>query len=986
MTSLARKTEPGEASRSAESGLCTVLSTDGAESKARLLNGGGGDLLRWFDGLRPGGPKRDVHRPFVIHGRDVAAGALDIAGLAARLSADGGKARAVRAALERMRAEAATLLGNDGESGRIPSLLARLADVNARLAAAAAAEEAEAARIAALRTDDAAGAELTAARAQLVAERRRWSTLLQLEPEWQRLESARRELEALAAFASVPADAPLRRTALEQRREVAEGASRSLTSRLHQLRHERDELPSDETGSDTATETVRLSDQVSGYRQRLLELAGARARLAEIEKTLAEGLQRLGEGWDVERVSATVIGAGRGAELRSWQERFHGVGCAREEAERTLAAARHRLREAAKHVREDLGQDDTDAAEDDDDVRWRTIWRLRAALEEIWQVQSRAESRARAMRDREVELEELSAARRWLPSVRIDRLLGVGAVVAGVVGLWGGIVRGGEFGLPLAGVAVVLGVLRLGLYVRRRRLGLDEHAGRVRADRLRLEIDRLRRRRDTEWGQAAQLTESARTASVKLGLAEPVSIEAVDAYEHELAARLRSEGARTILTARLLELFSAQDVEQQAAAGLAAAEAARRGLEHEWEAWRADTELPADITAERSAQWLDGLRRTMEAAVNREAARRQLAASEPGIATWEGEVRALLRKAGSTVADDLCGSELTAALSVLRERVRREHERRQARLQKTAELEDAERRLAELQAELARTAAEWQDLLASAGAADAAALQAQIDGAERRCAASEQVERLDAAFADTLAGLDTDAEVRAELARGAADRWADECRRIDAAIGDIDGRMAEEAARRLELEAALEAGRGEGRPAELRLERETLVADIDAAARDWQLRTLAAALLDVARQEHEAAQRHDLLRAASGVLLSLTRGQYTAIDRADTGDGLVLLARDANAIRIETVAEPVRRCVALSLLLARADQRTSNGAVTAVVVDDLLADLPNEEVGLVAQQITNLARAHPTVYLTTHASRAAVLSVLPGSVAVREPK
>ena len=981
MSSLARRLAAADPPGALLRGQCAVFLADGDDAKARLLNGSARELLVRWDGLRPGTavPLARAAQPFVIRGRDFQGGAIDVAGLAARLSADSPSARAAQLASEALRTDAAALLDDAGASGRIPRLLERLRALDAELMQALGEEAALAARIEALDVDVVALAPLERERARRVAEDARWGTLLRLAPTWQRLAEAHRALEPLAAFAAVPADAPQRLAALEGRGERADSAGRSLAHRATQLRRERDAVATDAPLERIAAETQRLSGELATYRSRLLELAGARARVAELERALDDALRRLGPGWDVARVAATVVESARAQELNQWQERFRDSRSAHDEAERALAAARARLEEAATRVRADLAREEPVA--DASDACWRALWQLRAALEEIWQVQSRAESKARALLEHEASLQAAEAARQWLPSPRFDRRVGSLATLAGLAALWGNMAQVSDWPPMAACAALVLGLARLGLYLRRRWAGVQEQQRDALRDRLGREIDRLRRGRDGDWSRAAQLTGSIDTASARLGLTTPVTPEAVEVREQELAARLRSEGPNTDLGAHLMELLHAQDDEQSAAAAVEGAATMRRALEQEWESWRAGVELPPDVDAEHGEEWLAQLQRVSATAAARDAARAALLDTEPAIAAWERDARTLLRRVSTSVPDDLCGSDLVAALGAVHDRVRREQEARQRRARLEAELLEVELHRQEAEAERVRAAAGWKELLAAVGVADAAALRARVEGFQRWRAHHEAAERIAAAIGAALSGLESEGDLRAELARNDPMRWEAERSRLAAQIAALDRGLGAAAERRRALGAALEAGRNGVGVAALRLEREDLLTQVAAAGRSWQARVLAAALLDDARREHVGAQRGDLLRAASKTLSTLSAGEYSAI--AAAGDGLVLVDRAARRLPVGNgLAEAVRRQVVLSLLLGRALQRAGNGADAPVVLDDILSSLPPDEVGPVAVQIAALARTHPTIYLTTRDRQAAVIAALPGAVAV----
>ena len=114
---------------------------------------------------------------------------------------------------------------------------------------------------------------------------------------------------------------------------------------------------------------------------------------AELERTLAAGLRRLGRGWDVERVARSIsarasrrAAALAGAAART--SRRHA------DAKPRWKARRGRVRDLCRRSASNWPARRRTVTRRLDG-RWRALWTLRAHMEEIWDVQSRAEANAR---------------------------------------------------------------------------------------------------------------------------------------------------------------------------------------------------------------------------------------------------------------------------------------------------------------------------------------------------------------------------------------------------------------------------------------------------------------------------------------------------------------------------------------------------------------------------------------------------------------
>jgi uncharacterized protein YhaN len=469
-------------------------------------------------------------------------------------------------------------------------------------------------------------------------------------------------------------------------------------------------------------------------------------------------------------------------------------------------------------------------------------------------------------------------------------------------------------------------------------------------------------------------------------LREAPSPEALDAYEQQLAAQMRSAGSQTSLSARLLDLLDAQEAEPGCTAALSGAEAELGRLERRWEAWRREVAVPADVDVEHAEAWADDVVGLADACAARDSARAELAALEPGIGAWEDETRQVLARVGTRVSRELCGSALAAELTALAARARAEEEQRRRAARLDAELRETEQQLADATAELARARTARTDLISAVGARGDSGLDATVDRLRRWREARNHRDRLQRSVDDALSALGRQVDARHALGTGAVERWSAALRDCQAALDEVTARLEQMAERRRTLEQTLAGARSTAVLADLRLEREQLLAELAAAARAWKLRALAAALLDSALREHVRSDSRELLQRASATLATLTGGRFTHIVRPAGRDGLALIEGAGGTVPVDSQLEPTLRAQTLmSLVLGRAAQLAGRGESVPVVLDDALAALSADEARLAAQEIAGVARTCPVVYLTTAASRDRVLSALPGEVAVLDP-
>jgi len=307
---------------------------------------------------------------------------------------------------------------------------------------------------------------------------------------------------------------------------------------------------------------LQLVREAPEYRTRLLELAATRAQLATIEQTIAAREHQLAAFGMAPDGSSENLNA-PAEDLSEWQECVVRARAAEAAMVLSGAEASARASRLGARANEELAREAEDEASEDD-VRWRRLWRLRRDLEEIWEVQSRAEEEARALVEREALLRAADSHARWLPSRRLLRFSGAAALAGVLITFWSRIYfgRGPDAGDAAIAVALVLAHLWLRLWNRfaGRRAEREDEA----RQRQRVVHADMRRRRDRDWSRAAQLTTAIEVGAEALGLPLPVTPDVMDASEHAMADHLRGSGGETPLTALLVELLGAQELSERA--------------------------------------------------------------------------------------------------------------------------------------------------------------------------------------------------------------------------------------------------------------------------------------------------------------------------------------------------------------------------------------------------------------------------------------
>ncbi|MBX3026950.1 AAA family ATPase [bacterium] len=877
-----------------------------------------------------------------------------------------GAGRSARAALTRLRAQAARRLDETG-AAQIGACIAALNALRPRLAAARrAAEEYPRQRAAAA----AAAAHAAALRERLAVERQRRqraAALLRAWPLWDALQNARTELAAIVALPVPPPEVAGELQRARERLLAARGALDALRAEQAAAEAQRGLLPPDDGAAALAPEIDALCGDLTLHRFQLATLPAARARAEEAAATMRARLQRLDDaGTEAAVREWGRLGVDR-EQVRDWQVRLkrHDER-ARAAALRAEAAQRHRdsLREQYEAATAQLPARPPLPAEAVE-ARRQALDALRSAVVAMLDKRSRGEGMAQTVFDREQVLRAFDAERDAVPVAWLPPLLALLAAATVLATLWSamGSMPAATLGASAA-VALAAGAIHVG---RQRRSALGRRRDRERARRvLRSELEAARRGRDQAWHAAAELAEQIARDGEALGLPRAPTLADCDAaaagLDAEDAARVRDGGARAQLASLEPALRGAEEAYAARETERLAAEAARDEGEIEWRAWVERAGVRGAVDPELVLERVTRLQAAHEALLAHDAAERERRQLEPMVAAWETRARAVLARLGDASGG---GEALVERIVGLRARLQEQAPLRQRRAALDAEVRERALRLAVASEALDQAERELTAVLARSGVRD------EQDLLERRAAAArrQQLQRVVAEREALVAERVTWPEAFDDLARGAVGEW-------EVLAANADAVLAE---RERELDAADAAGRAAGAACAaleradevptLELEWAALTAELEEAVRDWRVLVAAAGFVEEAEQEFERTRQPAVLREASRAFATVTGERYERVAQDERAAALVVVERGGLVKQAGgDLSRGTAEALYLAVRLGLAGELARRGTALPLVMDDVLVNLDPERAAAMARVLGEVAQRHQVLFFTCHPS------------------
>ena len=684
---------------------------------------------------------------------------------------------------------------------------------------------------------------------------------------WNDLVSAQQRLENLPDIADFPANSVNRLDTLNARADDARREMDSAVERVRSL-EELTATPIKHQSILDQSDAVRdLQRRRAAFDQSVKDVPERQTELGALRDRLKDTLSDLGPDWDADRLTKFDLSIVVREEVSDHAGRLRTAREDVSRAESALAPSETALQEASQAA--ERAQSDLDAAPapafDEDGLRKRraTIRRVRNILDDHARAETRVED-LRAQIDDEPAPESTPTA--GIPArmyAAVIAVLGIGMIIFGAILGDSATFLGGVAGLLLIVTAVYM-------FVR---------AGPAPQPAASPVAERVHRRVAEEEQQLAELRAQLEQASAPLGI-ESLDADSLIAAEESLD----TEGTRLTKRDRLIAalrdagglLRQRTSHRDESATSLESACSALESVQNNWKQWLTERSLLDSFSPEN----IEELRRLVDLGRthhrNVTDMERRIAAIRTDIEEFLDIVTPLSVAHGfellpddhpraAAVADDLI--ELHQQVS----------DQSRAKADAQNDLRAARNGLKEREQNLKKIQHGIADLLNAAGAQDA-------DDFHRRAETHAERQQLSARIDSALdqlqrisgpgAALD---DLQAELSRSNTGAIADDIRRFEQELGEINERIEAMVSERTTIQNSLDSLRGEEDSSRLRAERHRLREEMRSHAREWAVRTIAQNLLRAAQSKFEQDRQPNVIRHSEKFFRDITEGRYTMV-------------------------------------------------------------------------------------------------------------
>lgn len=798
--------------------------------------------------------------------------------------------------------------------------------------------------------------------------------LVRARSSWKTLGEARAALQELPAVDSFPASGVQRLETLDEKVHNTLVARDGYLEEIKKHTREMDELNPNPALTAAAEEVRELAEQRSLLLKLIADAGEAAAEARRSAEECAAGMERLGPGWDEERLLRLDTSIVVRQQIENHRDKLEAV---REREKALLTAVRQREDSVDKQTRiRDEAQAALEAHRVPEapvdtplKVREQLLDRLEADTRRLAALQAeRAHLRARkddlTARMEALTLEE-QALGAPLPAWAAPLALVFVLAVAGV-----GLVLE-----PLAAVsAVVIGVPVAAAVEIARRRSINRHSraqenlareqrdlqGRLAA------IEQSIARAETQAETVAQsVGEAARTA---LG-ADSVGDEEITAARRRLAEEGRALEKRNTLAEALTRAQRELDQESRLLqAGLQELEAVRAEKSEAagaWSAWLERMGFDSNLEPPVALSFIDAAERARELVRTRDERTR-------GAKSLQRRVDELVNRANRLAASlgfpPVDAANAGQSLQAMRSAVDRALEEERRRQHLSAECDRLEGLIRGCDREIERRNQEIQTLLDAAGAADPedfrhrsavyterSRLQEIISARERDLSLlagnARERDRLDEALAKDNPG---EHAAQLERAKSELDKLEQQREELDQEIGRLGEQI-----------AAMETG---DQLASVLQKQEMLRTRFNRKAGEWRVRALALHLLELAKEKYERERQPAVLARASEYLRPLTSDRYRrVVAPVGQADKLEVERGDGLRLGVAQLSRGTAAQLFLSVRLALARQlAVTNGAGLPLILDDILVDFDRERLEGAARVLGRVAGEQQVVLFTCH--------------------
>lgn len=774
---------------------------------------------------------------------------------------------------------------------------------------------------------------------------------------WNDLVSAEQHLAALPVIGNFPTDGISRLEKLEERVRTARREYDSAGHSVANAKREADVSVEHETILDHSSDIRSLQHGRTAFDDFVKDLPERRATLAHRENDLRETLTGLGPDWDEARLEEFDLSIAVRHEISGYGDRMRAASAEHLSRRSILSQETTALNEAidaqTKARRE--FESAVKPVLDRDQIRQRQnlIRATRSKLDELGRYRQNELTL-------QSQLEGLTNAA--APAVGTDRSRMVAAVsvIAGIALLTAGAVLGGT--ALFIGVAAGIALGAVGIFLLMSgKLGLAGAVESPLADPIR---ESLGRAEAEMLDVQSKITQDA----APLGLAqidEPSLLAAEESiYEEDRRLQEQTRLSKDLDAAKALAKRRRARVEGSTVA-VEDAERQFDAVQLEWREWLNVRGLLETFTPETAGV----LRGQVELGRNRLADvrgwQRRIKGIERRINEYIGAAEPIASAFGVIFDRDDSHTVATAAdrLVELLEEVQKTVGKRSDAV---AALEGTEGQLEKRKSELQESEEELEQLLRSGCAKDAEEFRVRSDLYEKR-RGLEQTARSALDHLQRLSAPGKPLEtLKADLGNTNRQSIGDEKARLDEERVGADAQRDELLTERASILTELETLVDEEESSQLRMERNVLLEQIRAHARDWTRFTLAQNLIEEARRMFERERQPGVVRHAQKFFTEITDGRYGQV-YAPLGEQTITVTDGWGQTKQPSdLSRGTREQLFLSLRFGLIRELAERTKPLPVVVDEVLVNFDPDRALRAAVAFTEISHTNQVLVFTCH--------------------
>ncbi len=917
---------------------------------------------------------------------------LTVEGISNRIFSAGiaGAGRDARAAMARLTTRATELLKIRGRA-RINNLARELTQTRKRVKEAREAAKGYEKLVTQERENATQVEELTRRMGELQRDHGRFSTLLQLWPSFSELTEAREELTKTEAIDQFPVDPEIRLQSVLK--DVKQGAKRleELRGELQVAEDRCQSLTVDDAAAAAAEELETLYQALSLHRSRLVKLPQARRDLDQARTAAEQMLAELGSDWNVDRLNELEGSTPRTEEVRTWEAQLREASEACEkvlERARLATARTEELTRRKERVEKQLPEaTPPDSASIDADEQ--AVRRLRTNRAELRSVGAELRGQKEVVRDRERACKALASAvaASSLPSWIVPVGWVAAAASAGVA-VWrfasADITTGAIFSvftIFIALAAYAAGALR-------QRAARDEEQRVAELHILRSELAEAEAVSSALRDQAQQLKNAIAADASSQGLPELPAAQQIEEQRAELERRRDLRRSYDFITSQLdelnAELDTAATIEKAVAEETRQAEKACEEVEAGWLAWKESAGLPPDLDPQAALEFLQAIHDAQQAGQTRKQIENQTAQEEADIRAWEDAARAVLAQLGEANAATLSGDDLAGKVLLWRKRCLEDQETRKTITALQEKIQETRSRIQAAEAELARAEQDRDHLFAEGGAGDEETFRRRLATYARRRELQAIVRDRDRQITIRLGSGQEAEQLRTELATGQSQQWQ---RRLNALADELETlqRQRDLALRaHRDAEMALRSLEESAEIATLQSEYRRILAEVEAAVRQWRTIVLAHGLIETTLRAFEHTRQPEVLAEATKTFDAVTGGRYTRVAQADKEGTIAIFDATGTQRSVEALSRGTAEQLYLCLRLGLAAELARRTQSLPIVMDDVLVNFDPGRARATAEALVDFSKGRQILFFTCHPSTRDMIMSVDGGVNVVE--